>query len=122
MVGSSRQQVDRVWKHRQNSRKRALCAGRAARQVDDQRLPERSADGAAQGRKWSVPQAIGAHAFGQALDQPLRDQPGGLRGDIPGGESGAAGGHDQGCVPSVPSKRCRNSVEIIGQRLRINFR
>jgi len=61
-----------------------------------------------------VEEAIGAHAFGQAVDESVADQAGGLGGDIARGQAGASGGDEEvGCPGTVPEGG-GDLVELVG--------
>lgn len=117
MGGATGQQIERVRQQRKNRRKRGPRTGRTPRQVDDQGAPDRAADCAAQWSKWRVQKTFGAHAFGQAIDQPVTDKPRGLGGNVARGQPCAARGHDKIRAGCVTLQSRGDQIELIGERL-----
>lgn len=111
----SRQQSEGMrqqWKHRLQ---RALCPGRAARQIDDQRLSRDAADGTAKRREWSVLQAISPHPFRYALNQPLAYQPGSVRSHVSCRQPCPSGGDDQLRVARIVPQGRDDCIHLVGQ-------
>ena len=117
MGGATGQQIERVGQQRKNRRERSSRTGRTPREVDDQGAPYRTADCAAQRSKRGVQKTFGAHALGQAIDEPVADKPRGLRGNVSRGQSCASGGHDKICAGCVTSQSRSDEIQLIGERL-----
>jgi hypothetical protein len=117
MFRPPRQQIKRVWQHRQNRRQRSLRPRRAARQIHDQRLSKRPTHRTTQRSKRSMPQALGAHTLRQSIDHPFTDQLRSLRRYIPRSQPRPSSSHNQTRTGRVtPQSRC-NQVHIIRQNL-----
>jgi hypothetical protein len=115
--GVSRQKVEGVGQQRQNGLERALRAGWAAGEIDDQRFSQASADGSAQRRKGRLPESFRTHSLGQSIDEAFADEPGGLRRDVAWGEAGASGGDDQLGGRSGSAQGGGNDLHLVGNYL-----
>ena len=75
----------------------ASGAGGAAGEVDDEGGAQAAADCPAERGEGGFVEAGGAHAFGEAVDEAVADEPGGFGGYVARGEAGSSGGDDEVC-------------------------
>jgi hypothetical protein len=73
MLSAAGEQVESVWQQRQDGMEAALCAGRAARQVDDERAASDAAEAAAKSRKLCLFSAAKADLLSDAGDKAIAD-------------------------------------------------
>ncbi len=97
MVGPPGEEVERVRKEVQDGAQRGFGAGGAAGEVEDEGSPVDAADGAAEGRHRRFAEAFGAHAFGEAVDEAIADEFGGLGCNVAERQAGAARRDDEVC-------------------------
>ena len=102
-------------KKREDGFERRARAGGAAGKIDDERTAEASTDRAAEGSIGRVLYALGAHALGEALDDAIADEAGGLGGDIARGQSSASGGDDEVGFTRVMAESLGDLVDFVGE-------
>jgi len=117
VVGAAGEQIEGVRQDGQDRRERGDGARGAAGEVDDQGGAEGDADGSAEWSERGLPQAGGAHALGEPLDDAVGDEAGGLGGDVAGGEAGASGGEDEIGALGVTAQGSGDLGELVGQGL-----
>jgi len=116
--GAAGQQIERVRQQWKDRRKRGPRTGRTARQVDNQRVANGAADRAAERGKRCVQKTFSAHSFGQAIDEPVADKPGGLWGHVSDGKPSATRRHNKIGFGSVSPQGRGDQVQLIRERLR----
>lgn len=97
--------------------KRGYGPSGAAGQVEDQRGSQGAADSPTEGREGGLLETEGAHAFREAFDQALADDSRGLRGDVAGGETGAAGRDDKVRARGLTPQGVDDLIQFIGNCL-----
>jgi len=115
VVGAAGEQVEGVGQDGQDRRQGGYGARGTAGEIDDQGGTEGDADSAAERGQRSLAQAGCAHALGEALDDAVGDEAGGLGRDIAGGQAGAAGGEDQVGGLGVTAQGRGDVVELVGE-------
>jgi len=89
------QQVERVGQNGQGGQQGTGGSGGLAGNVEDDACAEGSAEAAAERGERGGAAAVGAHHFGNAVEQTIADGEGRLGGNVAGGDSGASGGDDE---------------------------
>jgi hypothetical protein len=117
VVGAAGEQIEGVRQDGENRGEGGDGTGGAAGEVDDQGRAEGDADAAAERGERGLGQAGGAHALGEALDDAVGDEAGGLGSDVAGGEAGTAGGEDEIGALGVAAQGCGDLGEFVGQDL-----
>jgi hypothetical protein len=95
MVRAASKEIQRVGQQWQNRGEGCSGAGRTTGQIDDKRVADGTADGAAERCERSVKQTVGTHALREAVDNALADLARRFRGYIAGCEAGSASGEEQ---------------------------
>jgi hypothetical protein len=90
------EQVEGVGKEGKDCAEGAFGSARASGEIEDKAGARNSANAAAEGCVGCVEAAVLADELGEAGDESITDGERGFWGDIAGGETGAAGGEDEG--------------------------
>src|ERR1700730_4794647 len=89
------QQGERVGNEIEHGGERGNGSLRTAWKVDDKGASSRACHRSAERGKRGLLPAGAAHPFAEAVEHPVTDGAGGLRGDVPGRNPGATGSDDQ---------------------------
>jgi hypothetical protein len=84
-----------MWNQWENCFEGSPGAARASGQIHNQRQSPGTRKGAAQRGKLRLLSALSAHQFGKAIQQPVTDNPGSLRGNVTRSNTGTPGRHDK---------------------------
>ncbi len=120
MVGStSSQKVQGMRQQREDRGKRGPRSGGAAGKIEDEGAACSSTDSAAEGSERSLQKPHRSHTLGEAVDETVADETGGLGSNVAGGEAGTAGGDNQVMGSSVGAQSGDDLVQLVREDERI---